>query len=143
MQENQQSDARRNLRSGINAEPEAARCLSVALRTFRMEAMLAFYHEAFGFAFEARQIGPLEAQFGRLHGFTLKLVPLSNAQERDERPSHQLGFWVPDPEAVLALSEKYGGGAFGPERVHDGKRHLAVLDPDGNPIEVEGPVEAM
>lgn len=121
------------------ADDAPCRLVSVALRCFRMEAMVAFYQDAFGFAFEAVAVGGMDAQFGRLNGFTLKLVPLSDARERDEAPSHQLGFRVDDPEAVLALAEKYGGSAFGPERVQDGLRHLAVRDPDGNPVEVVGP----
>jgi predicted enzyme related to lactoylglutathione lyase len=123
--------------------PDEARLISVALRSFRMEAMVAFYHEAFGIAFEPMAVGGMEVQMGRLGAFTLKLVPLSGAQERDEAPSHQLGFWVPDPEAVLSLSEKYGGGALGPQQIRDGQRHLAVLDPDGNPVELTGPSEAV
>lgn len=112
---------------------------SVALRAYRMEAMAAFYHEAFGFEFRPVRAGGREALFGTLGDLTLKLVPLADQGQRDEAPTHQLGFAVPEPEAVVALAEKYGGGELGQPARRDGRVLWAVRDPDGNPIELYGP----
>ena len=103
-----------------------------------MEAMVAFYHEAFGFVFRSVITGPFASQFGSLGLLTLKLVPLSQESDRDEYPTHQLGFTVPDIEAVVVLAEKYGGGQVGSPINRDGLWHAAVRDPDGNTLELYG-----
>jgi len=111
---------------------------TVALRVHRMEAMVAFYEEAFGARFREVDTSGLRSQFGRVAGITLKLVPLRDAVEFDEFPSHQLGFEVPDVEAVIALAVKHGGRQEG-ELTRDGDTvHASVRDPDGNTIELYG-----
>ncbi len=82
---------------------------TVAIRVHRMDAMAAFYTEAFGAQFREVDTFGLASQFGEVGGITLKLVPLRKRVDFEEYPSHQLGFGVPDVEAVIALAIKHGG----------------------------------
>ncbi len=109
---------------------------TVAIRVHHMEAMVAFYTEAFGGVFRAVDTFGLKSQFGEVAGITLKLVPLLEAADFDGYPSHQLGFEVASVEDVIALAIKHGGRQEGDVQDNDGKQHAAVRDPDGNTIEV-------
>ncbi|HJU64525.1 MAG TPA: VOC family protein [Gemmatimonadaceae bacterium] len=115
-----------------------ARVTSVAYRVHRMPAMLAFYSEAFGFRFREVDTGGLRSQFGKLEGITLKLVPIRDAVDFENFAVHQLGFEVPDVDAVIALAVKHGGRVQNAPVRRDGKIHAAVRDPDGNTLELYG-----
>jgi len=119
-----------------NDQAPFARLMSVAIRVYRMEAMVDFYQEAFGVIFAPGRVGDLEVQFGFLGDVLLKLVPLASEQEADEFPVHQLGFEVEDLDAVLELALKYGGSILQEpvSRMH--QWHAAIRDPDGNSLEV-------
>jgi catechol 2,3-dioxygenase-like lactoylglutathione lyase family enzyme len=49
---------------------------------------------------------------------------------------HQLGFVVPDVEAVIALALQHGGREEGKLIRKEGRIEAAVRDPDGNTIEL-------
>lgn len=111
---------------------------TVALRVHRMEAMVAFYEEAFGARFREVDTSGLRSQFGEFAGITLKLVPLRDSVDFEDYPSHQLGFEVPNVEAVIMMAIEHGGRQEG-ELIRDGKWiRGAVRDPDGNTIELYG-----
>jgi catechol 2,3-dioxygenase-like lactoylglutathione lyase family enzyme len=104
-----------------------------------MDAMLEFYTRAFGFTFEPHDTYGLASQFGYRDGLTLKFVPIRDSADFVGFPVHQLGFAVPDVEAVVALASRLGGRVEGvPETVRD-SIHAAIRDPDGNTIELYGP----
>jgi catechol 2,3-dioxygenase-like lactoylglutathione lyase family enzyme len=127
--------------TGRIAEPTEARPMlkTVAYRVHLMAPMLAFYREAFGFEFRAVDTGGLQSQFGDLEGLTLKFVPIRDDVDFENFPIHQLGFEVPDVDAVIALAKKYGGRVQDAPRREDGRVHAAVRDPDGNTLELYGP----
>ncbi len=115
-----------------------ARLLTVAIRVYRMEAMVDFYQEAFGVSFEPKRVGDLEVQFGFLGDLMIKLVPLASEQDADEFPVHQLGFEVEDLDAVLALALKYGGSILQEPVSRMDEWHAVIRDPDGNSLELYG-----
>jgi len=101
-----------------------------------MEAMVAFYSQAFDIHFHEVDTFGIRSQFGEINGITLKFVPIRDAEDFEGYPLHQLGFNVPDVETVLNLALQYGGRAEG-EILRDGDNFYAVLrDPDGNTIEL-------
>lgn len=109
---------------------------SVAVRVHRAQEMVAFYEEAFGVQFQPVQTGPILSQFGTIDDMVIKFVPIRDEVDFEDFPSHQLGFTVPDIEAVIELATQYGGRQEG-ELIRDGQRvHAAVRDPDGNTIEL-------
>ena len=69
-------------------------------------------------------------------GITLKLVPLRNAVDFENYPFLQLGFIVPDVEAVISLALQHGGRQEGELLRSEGSVHAAIRDPDGNTIEL-------
>ncbi|MEM7247383.1 MAG: VOC family protein [Acidobacteriota bacterium] len=113
---------------------------TVAIQACRMDAMVAFYTEAFGARFRPVDTFGLASQFGELPGgCELKLVPLREAVDFEGFPSHQLGFDVADVRAVIALAERHGGRQEGELREEGGRLHGAVRDPDGNTVELYSP----
>lgn len=101
-----------------------------------MDAMVAFYTEAFGAAFSEVDTFGLKSMFGNVAGVTLKFVPLRNEVDFEDYSSHQLGFVVDDVEHIIELAGKHGGRQEG-ETLRDGDSlHAAVRDPDGNSIEL-------
>ena len=124
--------------SAQSTVPSRTRLTSVAYRVTRMPAMLAFYSEAFGFRFREVDTGGLRSQFGELGGLTLKFVPIRDAVDFENFPIHQLGFEVPDVEAVIALAVKHGGRVQDAPVRRDGKMHASIRDPDGNTVELYG-----
>ena len=122
----------------VGTRPVDAEVTTVALRVHRMEAMLAFYTQAFGVQFQPVDTSGLPSQFGELRGLTIKFVPLRDSVEFDDYPSHQLGFEVDDVARVIALAQELGGRQEGDIRLQDGRAHGAVRDPDGNTIELYG-----
>lgn len=110
--------------------------VSVAVRVHDMPAMMAFYEEAFGARFREVRTGPILSQFADLDGLTLKFVPLREAAEFDEYPSHQLGFVVDDVEATIALAIRHGGRQEGELLVDEHGVRGALRDPDGNTVEL-------
>lgn len=131
---------RDNLLPQIRKRDARARLTTVAYRVHRMPAMLAFYREAFGIEFREVDIGGgLRSQFGELGGLTLKFVPIRDTVDFESFPIHQLGFEVPEVEAVLVAARKHGGQVQDAPRRQDGRVHAAVRDPDGNTLELYGP----
>lgn len=109
---------------------------SVALRVANMDAMLAFYSQAFGVKFQAVDTYGIQSQFGEVGGILLKFVPIRDEADFKNYPVHQLGFIVPDVEAVVALAVQHGGREEG-KLIRKGERtEGAVRDPDGNTIEL-------
>ncbi|MGH9936516.1 MAG: VOC family protein [Blastocatellia bacterium] len=109
---------------------------TVALRVHRMEQMTAFYSQAFGVKFREVDTFGIRSQFGEVAGLTLKFVPIRAGADFTEYPIHQLGFTVPDVEAVIALALKHGGKQEGPPLREKGRLHAAIRDPDGNTLEL-------
>ena len=109
---------------------------SIAMRVSRMEAMLAFYTEAFGIEFREVITGPFKSQFGELDGLTLKFVPIRDEVNFDGYAVHQMGLSVPDLEQVISLATQHGGRQEGEIIVNENGAHAAVRDPDGNTIEL-------
>ncbi len=113
-----------------------AKLSSIAIQTHRMEAMVAFYTEAFGGEFREVDTGGPKAWFGDVNEITLKLVELLDDVDFDGYPLHQLGFSVDDAEAVIAIAVKHGGCQEGDVARNERQAHGSVRDPDGNTIEL-------
>ena len=109
---------------------------SVAMRIANMEAMLDFYSQAFGVKFREVNTFGILSQFGEVDGITLKFVPIRDDADFKNYPVHQLGFVVPDVEAVIALALQHGGREEGTLIRKQGRIEAAVRDPDGNTIEL-------
>jgi catechol 2,3-dioxygenase-like lactoylglutathione lyase family enzyme len=109
---------------------------SVAMRVANMEAMLNFYSQAFGVKFHEVETYGIRSQFGEVNGITLKFVPIRDEADFKNYPVHQLGFIVPDVEAVIALALQHGGREEGKVIRNEGQTQAAVRDPDGNTIEL-------
>jgi catechol 2,3-dioxygenase-like lactoylglutathione lyase family enzyme len=116
--------------------PATVTLRSVALRVHNMDAMRAFYREAFGVIFRPVDTGGLASHFGEVNGVTLKFVPIRAAADFTGFPVHQLGFGVADIESVAALAEKHGGRRESRPVRDGGRLHAAIRDPDGNTVEV-------
>ena len=101
-----------------------------------MEAMTAFYSEAFGAKFRPVDTGGLASQFGEVAGITFKFVPIRDAADFTGFPLHQPGFNVPDVKAVIAIAIKHGGRQEGQILREGNSVQAAVRDPDGNTIEL-------
>ena len=114
----------------------SASLISVAIRVYRLEAMVGFYQEAFGVQFEEKRVGDQAVYFGYLGDILLKLVPLSSEQDADEFPTHQLGVLVEDIDAVTELALKYGGRILQEPVLRMDQLHGAIRDPDGNSLEL-------
>jgi catechol 2,3-dioxygenase-like lactoylglutathione lyase family enzyme len=109
---------------------------SIAIRVSNLEAMVAFYSEAFDVQFHEVATYGIPSQFGELDGVTLKFVPIRDDADFKGFPIHQPGFVVPDVEAVIALAHKHGGRQEGRTIQAEGKIQAAIRDPDGNTIEL-------
>jgi catechol 2,3-dioxygenase-like lactoylglutathione lyase family enzyme len=112
---------------------------TLAYRVHRMDAMVAFYSEAFGARFAPVQAGSVTSQFGRMGPVTLKFVPIRAAVDFTGFTVHQPGFEVADVQAVIAAALKHGGRLQDAPTRPDGRVHVAIRDPDGNTIELYGP----
>ena len=109
---------------------------SIAIRVCRLDEMVSFYSQAFGAQFQEVNTYGIPSQFGEVSGITLKLVPIRDDVDFSGFPFHQLGFTVPDVEAVIDLALQYGGRLEG-RIIRAGDRTQAALrDPDGNTIEL-------
>jgi len=109
---------------------------SIAIRVHHMDAMTAFYSEAFGIPFKEVDTFGIRSRFGDLNGITLKFVPIREEADFENYPVHQLGFGVRDIQKVTEIVLKYGGKTEGEIIHNDGKVQVAVRDPDGNTIEL-------
>jgi catechol 2,3-dioxygenase-like lactoylglutathione lyase family enzyme len=109
---------------------------SIAFRVHNMDAMLAFYSEAFGVEFQETDTHGTRSQFGDVGGIALKFVPIRESEDFENFPIHQPGFVVPDVEAVIAIALKHGGRQEGQTLRAEGRVQAAVRDPDGNTIEL-------
>jgi catechol 2,3-dioxygenase-like lactoylglutathione lyase family enzyme len=113
-----------------------AKLSSIAFRVHNLDAMVAFYSEAFQTEFREVDTYGIRSRFGDVDGLTLKFVPIRESDDFRNFPIHQPGFIVPDVEAVIAIAIKHGGRQEG-QTVHaEGKTQAAVRDPDGNTIEL-------
>ena len=109
---------------------------SLAVRVANVEAMIAFYSEAFHIEFQEVNTYGIRSQFGEVGAITLKFVPIRDEADFKGYPVHQPGFVVADVEAVIALALKHGGRQEGKTIYGNGKIQAAVRDPDGNTIEL-------
>lgn len=109
---------------------------SIAIRVSNVEAMLAFYSEAFQIQFREVNTYGIRSMFGELSGVTLKLVPIRDETDFKGFPVHQPGFKVADVEAVIALALQHGGRMEGEAIRVDGQIQAAIRDPDGNTLEL-------
>lgn len=109
---------------------------SIALRVANMDAMLAFYSQAFQIRFREVDTYGIRSQFGEMNGVTLKFVPIRDDVDFKGFPIHQPGFMVPDVQAVIDIALKHGGRQEGQTLQVDGKTQAAIRDPDGNTIEL-------
>jgi catechol 2,3-dioxygenase-like lactoylglutathione lyase family enzyme len=101
-----------------------------------MDAMVAFYSEAFHMEFREVDTYGIRSQFGDVGGITLKFVPIRESDDFKSFPIHQPGFVVTDVETVIELARKHGGSQEGQTVRAEGKTQAAVRDPDGNTIEL-------
>lgn len=109
---------------------------SVAVRVANVEAMVNFYSQAFGAQFREVNTYGILSHFGDVNGITLKFVPIRDEADFKNFPVHQLGFVVPDVEAVIDLALQHGGRQEG-RLIRDGEKlQAAIRDPDGNTIEL-------
>jgi len=108
----------------------------IAIRVHNMDAMVAFYSEAFGIRFKTVDTFGLESRFGEFNGLTLKFVPIRDEADFENYPIHQPGFRVADIRKVIEIAIKYGGRAEGEIVEAVGKLQSAVRDPDGNTLEL-------
>jgi len=113
-----------------------AKISSIAFRVHNMDAMVAFYSEAFQMEFREVDTYGIRSQFGDVGGITLKFVPIREADDFKNFPIHQPGFVVTDVESVIDLALKHGGRQEGQTVRAEGKTQAAVRDPDGNTIEL-------
>lgn len=113
-----------------------AKISSIAFRVYNMDAMLAFYSEAFDIQFQEVDTYGIQSRFGDVDGITLKFVPIRESDDFKNFPIHQPGFVVPDVETVISLALKHGGRQEGQTVQAEGKTQAAVRDPDGNTIEL-------
>lgn len=109
---------------------------SVAIRVADVDAMLAFYSEAFQVQFREVDTYGIRSHFGEVAGITLKFVPIRDSSDFKGYPVHQLGFTVTDVEAVINLAIQHGGRQEGRTVQVQGKTQAAIRDPDGNTIEL-------
>jgi catechol 2,3-dioxygenase-like lactoylglutathione lyase family enzyme len=122
--------------SARSAQPTPVQLETVAFRVNRMDAMVAFYTEAFGARFREVEAGGIKSQFGAVAGITFKFVPLRSTVDFSGFPVHQLGFNVYSIEKVVAAAVRNGGRAEGEIARDERMIHAAVRDPDGNTIEL-------
>ena len=109
---------------------------TVAIRVHNLASMVAFYSAAFATQFHDVDTFGIPCQFAEVGNVTLKLVPIRDETDFVGFPVHQLGFNVPDAEAIIAIAEDHGGRQEG-EALRDGDRlHIAIRDPDGNTLEL-------
>jgi|SRR5688500_3859054 predicted enzyme related to lactoylglutathione lyase len=109
---------------------------SLAIRVYNMDAMVAFYSEAFQIQFREVDTYGIRSKFGDLDGITLKFVPIRDNDDFKGFPVHQPGFKVANVEAVVALALQHGGKQEGKIIQSEGKIQAAIRDPDGNTIEL-------
>jgi catechol 2,3-dioxygenase-like lactoylglutathione lyase family enzyme len=109
---------------------------SIAFRVYNLDAMLAFYSEAFQVEFQEVDTYGIRSQFGDVDGITLKFVPIRESDDFKKFPVHQPGFIVPDVEAVITIAIKHGGRQEGQTLRAEGRVQAAIRDPDGNTIEL-------
>lgn len=110
---------------------------SIAIQSFNMDSMEAFYREAFGFSFRDVAVGGMTCRFGQSGGLELKLVPMREASDFEGFPSHQPGFEVDDIGRIVEIAVRCGGRSMGePVEGPDGRLHAGIRDPDGNTIEL-------
>ena len=108
---------------------------SFRFRVANMEAMLAFYSQAFVIQFREVDTYGIRSQFGELDGMTLKFVPIRDDADFKNFPVHQPGFQVADVEEVVRLAILYGGRLEGQILRSEGSLQAAVRNQDGNTIE--------
>lgn len=109
---------------------------TVALRVHNMEAMTAFYAEAFQVQFKEVNTSGFVSKFGDCNGIMLKFVPIRDEADFENYPIHQPGFTVPNVQTIIEIALKHGGRQEGILTRTDSGVQGAVRDPDGNTIEL-------
>jgi catechol 2,3-dioxygenase-like lactoylglutathione lyase family enzyme len=109
---------------------------SVAIRVHKIDAMVAFYSDAFGAQFHEVDTFGIRSKFGDLGDVVLKLVPIRDDVDFEGFPLHQLGFDVPDAEAIIPIAEQHGGRQHGATLREGSTTHVVIRDPDGNTLEL-------
>ncbi len=112
----------------------------IAIRAHNVDQMVAFYTNVFGGKFNKVDTGGLEAWFGQVAGFTMKIVGLRDDVDFEDYPVHQIGFIVDDVDEAVKKSIESGGRQAGEPMRQDNHVHGAVRDPDGNTIELEATI---
>ena len=113
----------------------------VTIATGDTPKMAAFYAAVFG-----AELSPLEAMgttiwVGALGGVELLLCPKIVAGITARENTIQLRIVVADVPGAVAAAQQHGGCSLGDVFVHEGRAMGAIRDPDGNSIEVVGPVQ--
>lgn len=124
------------IRRSASERDASPKITTVALRVHHLDAMVAFYTEAFGASFREVDTFGIKSRFGDVGGITLKLVPIRESSDFVDFPTHQIGVEVEDVASVIALAEKHGGRQEGDTVTIEGRVSAAVRDPDGNTIEL-------
>jgi predicted enzyme related to lactoylglutathione lyase len=102
-------------------------------------AMVAFYNAVFEAGLTPRAAFGATLYQGNLGGVGLQVCPNAVAGVVAEQNRHQLRFQVTDLDAVLARVQAAGGALHSAISQEAGRRLAAVVDPDGNTIElIEG-----
>jgi len=109
---------------------------SVEVKCANLDAMVAFYSEAFGTSFKEFAIDGTAFHFGRVDGVLLKFGAGRKKADHDGASHVQLGFTVADVAAVIKIAEKHGGKQEGKLGEISGRVHGVVRDPDGNTIDL-------
>ncbi len=125
--------------SDVGSPNKNAPLQTIAIRVHRLDAMVAFYEEAFGVSFRTVETGAIQSQFGEVGDILIKLVPIREEIDFENYPSHQLGFRVADVQETIHLAVKHGGKQEGTILEEKHRTHGAIRDPDGNTIELYGP----
>jgi catechol 2,3-dioxygenase-like lactoylglutathione lyase family enzyme len=117
-------------------QPTPVQLETIALRVNRMDAMVAFYTEAFGARFRQVPAGGMTMQYGVVAGVTFKFMPIRPGVDFEGATIHQLGFDVTSVEHVLSAARRNGGRLEGDVTSDQRMIRGTVRDPDGNTIEL-------
>jgi predicted enzyme related to lactoylglutathione lyase len=112
----------------------------LTLATTDTPGMVAFYNAVFDAGLEPVAAYGTTLYRGRLAGLGLLLCPNEIAGVDAQQNRHQLRFHVARLDEVIARAQATGGSLKGEIGEDRGRRLAAVVDPDGNTMElVEAP----
>jgi predicted enzyme related to lactoylglutathione lyase len=110
--------------------------IDLTLAATDMPGMVAFYNALFHADLQPMAAYGTTLYRGRLSGLGLLLCPNEIAGVQAEQSRHQLRFRVAQFQQVLAQAQAAGGTLRGEVLGEVGKRLAAVVDPDGNTLEL-------